>query len=108
LDALLNEKNSYNVSSNESNTFSLNMVDSSPKCSGRVLNIVISCWFAFKKSFRRNESVINMSDEAAYSFMIRVAVAIVEIFILFFKNSSSPSRMCKIEYGTETPYNAFC
>ena len=106
--ALLNEKNSYNVSLNESETFSLNIVDSSPKCIGRVLNIVIPCWIDFMCAFNRNELVINMSEGPEYSFTILVAFAMVDMFILSFENSSSPSRMCKIEYGTEIPCNEFC
>jgi len=109
LDALIKVKNSYNVSLNESTMFSSNTVDSSPKCNGRVLNLEILIWVNFNSFLNRNESVINMSVGAACFFIIFVAVSMLEILtVLFAINSSSPNRMCMIEYGADTRYVAFC
>ena len=77
--ALPKVKNSYNVSLNESALFLGNMVESSPKCMGRVLNIIILTFHNFKYSLNRNELLINMSVGMACSLARAAAVGLESV-----------------------------
>ena len=101
LDAVLNVKNSYNVSLNEAPT-SVNTVKNSPKCNGLVLNIATLILLSTKYCLNRNESVINISVDSAYFLSIFTVSFRVEPSVWFFvRNSLSPKRKWIIEYGED-------